>query len=123
MKDITFSEFSKRLTEVAKARKIFAPITGKNITEAFTFYQEILADEKRDVLISTQKGGKKPLTPLDNYIRPRCRECDEDMRLQINVPDMDGKIWKTAWHCLKCLTYYYSDKTAREWMDELPKAT
>ncbi len=116
---MTFEEFSKRTNEVAKARKIFIPNLTNNITEAFRLYQEVLAEEEMEVSISSAVGGNRPQTPFDDLIRPKCEECGVDMMLMVKVGDMDGKVWNTAWHCNKCLTDVYSDKTIDDWMREL----
>ena len=102
--------------------RIFIPSITNNITEAFKFYQDILAEEKMEIFISTAAGGNRPQTPLDDFIRPKCEECGIDMMLKMKVGDIDGKVWETAWHCNNCLTDVYSDKTIHEWMKELEVA-
>jgi predicted lactoylglutathione lyase len=89
------------------------------MTDAFRLYQEVLAEEKMEVFISTATGGSKPQTPIDDYERPKCPECDVELMLRLNVKDIDGKVWNTSWFCQKCLTDYYSEKTPQEWMHEL----
>lgn len=120
MKQMNFQEFSKRVEEVNKASKIFAPLTD-NVSKAFELYQEVLAEEKMEIFVSSATGGSRPKTPIDDYNRPKCPECDIDLMLRINVKDIDGKEWNTSWFCQKCLTDYYSDKTVQEWMQELRK--
>lgn len=121
MKKLSYAEFQKRVDEVNRASKIFAPITN-NVTEAFEFYQQILADdeEKMKVTVSTAEFGNGPMTPMDDFERPRCPECDTNLRLKVGkVLDGDGKEWPTAWVCEKCKAEFYSEKTAEEWMKEL----
>lgn len=120
MKKMEYKEYVQRLNELAKARRIFMPHITKNVNEAFELYQELFAEEKLDIFISTAATGGRPMTPMDDYIRPQCPECNVDMRLKIGTKDQDGKIWPTAWFCEKCLAEYYSDKTPVEWMKELP---
>jgi hypothetical protein len=121
MKSINYEEFVKRTQEITKARKIFVPHITKNISIAFELYQGILADEKRDVFISTAIGGNEPQTPMHDYERPRCPEDDKALYLKIMVPDKNGKIWNTAWYCKECGSEFYSDKEAEDWIRELVK--
>jgi len=119
MKKMNFDEFNKRVNEVNKAYRIFSPLTN-NMTEAFRLYQEVLAEEKMEVFISTEVGSR-PVTPLDDFERPKCPECQIDLRLKANIKDQEGKEWNTSWFCEKCFVEFYSDKTVQEWMNELRK--
>jgi hypothetical protein len=120
MKKLNYTEFQNRINEVSKASKIFAPLTN-NVSKAFELYQEVLAEEKMEVFISTSTGGNRPQTPIDDYERPKCPTCDVELMLRFNVEDIDGKKWNTSWFCRTCLTDYYSDKTVQEWMNELQR--
>lgn len=119
MKKMTYEEFAKRTIEIAKARRIFTPHITANITTAFEIYQEILAEEKMQAMISTLQGGQKEPSFFDMFERPKCPECGTDMRLRIDTADADGKHWPTAWVCTTCLAEYYSEKTPQEWVEEL----
>jgi hypothetical protein len=120
MKKMNYEEFQKRVTEVNKAAKIFAPLTN-NISEAFKLYQEVLAEERMEVFISTSVGGNKSPMMMDEYSRPKCPECDVDLGLRLFAVDGDGKRWATSWVCVKCEAEFYSEKTVPEWMNELRK--
>jgi hypothetical protein len=119
MKRMSFDEFSKRIKEVAKARKIFIPSFTNNISVAFDLYQEVLAEEKMEVFITTAMGGNRPLEPMDDFETPRCPECQSSMRLRIVPKDINGKEWPTSWYCTACLSEYYSEKSIIDWMKEL----
>ena len=122
MKELTQDEWSQRLLDMQNARKIFIS-TGltKNISVAFEVYQELLADEKLDVFVSTMQG--KPVrTPMDLVDRPQCDDCNLPMRMKINPTDKDSKTWATSWACMKCGLEYYSDKTPQQWYEELKNA-
>jgi hypothetical protein len=119
MNKLNFKEFQKRVNEVNKAYRIFSPLTN-NMTEAFRLYQEVLAEEKMEVFVSTATGNR-PMTPIDDFVRPKCPECDIELMLRTNVRDVNEKVWNTSWFCQTCLTDYYSDKTVQEWMQELKK--
>jgi len=119
MKKLTYKEFEERVEAVAKASKIFIPHITTNISIAFELYQTILAEEERALIISTFEAGQKALTPMDDYERPTCPECDVVMRLKIFAKDSEGKEWATAWVCGQCFAEFYSDKTPEEWMKEL----
>jgi len=120
MKKLNYAEFQKRISEVNKAAKIFAPLTN-NISEAFKIYQEVLAEEQLEVFVSTAVMGKQAMTPMDDFERPKCPECDLDLRLKVSPVDAEGVKWNTAWVCVQCQAEYYSDKTVGEWMQELRK--
>ncbi len=122
MKKLNYEEFQKRINEVNKAYRIFSPLTN-NMTEAFRLYQEVLAEERMELFVSTEVMGNRPLTPMDDFERPNCPECETDLRLRINAKDVTGKLWKTSWVCEKCNAEFYSDKTVQEWMNELEKRT
>jgi hypothetical protein len=90
MKKMTHEEFIQRTNEVAKANRIFGNLTDNNISLSFQMYQEILAEEKMEVFISTSMGGNRRPTPMDAYERPKCPECHLDMRLRIDALDVEG---------------------------------
>lgn len=121
MKKIDYKEFSDRLQEVAKARRIFIPNITNNITVAFELYQEILAEERRDVFVSTITGGREAQTEMHDYDRPVCPEDNIPLYLKVMAVDRDGKIWSTSWYCKKCGIEFYSDKTTDDWIKELTK--
>ena len=84
MRKVTYKEFQARLEEVEKARRIFidSGITS-NITTAFAIYQEVLAEERMAVMVSTEEYGQRPMNIMDLYIRPRCKKCKAEMRLRV----------------------------------------
>jgi hypothetical protein len=120
MKQMNYDEFSNRVSEVNKAYRIFKPLTN-NMTEAFRLYQEVLAEEKMEVFVSSATGGNRPVTPMDDFERPKCPECQIDLRLRVGAKDENEKEWNTAWYCEKCKAEFYSDKTVQEWMNELQR--
>lgn len=120
MKKLAYEEFQKRTQEVLKAQRIFGNFSD-NISVSFAIYQEVLAEEKMEVFISTSVGGKRPLTAIDEYDRPKCPDCTIDMRLRVEAVDENGKHWNTAWVCVKCQAEFYSENTVGEWMRELKK--
>ena len=120
MKKLNYEEFNRRTLEVNKAYRIFKPLTN-NMTDAFRLYQEVLAEEKMEVFISTATSGNKPLSPLDDFERPKCPECQTDLRLRVGAKDENEKEWNTAWFCEKCQAEFYSDKTVQEWMNQLQR--
>ena len=120
MKKLTYEEFSRRINEVNKAYRIFKPLTN-NMTDAFRLYQEVLAEEKMQVFVSSATGGNRPVTPMDDFERPKCPECQIDLRLRVGAKDENEKEWNTAWFCEQCKAEFYSDKTVQEWMNELQR--
>jgi len=124
MKKLTYDEFQDRLRAVSNARRIFIKSgLTTNITHAFELYQEILVEEeaRHAVTVSSAVAGNRQMSPFDELVRPKCDECDTDLRLKLNAKDPDGKKWPTAWVCEKCGAEYYSEKTQHEWIAELKK--
>lgn len=121
MEKLTYEEFTKRTIEVARANKIFGNLTDNNISLSFAMYQEVLNEKEMEVFISTSMGGNRPPTMIDEYKRPKCPECNIDMRLRVDALDAEGTRWATAWVCVQCMAEFYSDKTVKEWMEELKK--
>lgn len=109
-------EFQERLNTVAKARKIFIEsglLPDKNITHAMQLYQDIFAEEEMAVTIS------KINTPFGNIERPRCDECDSEMKLNQMPKKIGNKVYPTTWVCTKCSIQEYTEKTAEQWYEEL----
>jgi len=119
MKKLTFNEFQARVEAVAKASKIFIPHITDNISIAFELYQKVLAEEEMPLTISTEETSHQAMTPMDDFERPKCPECNMDMRLKLFAKDPDGKEWPTAWVCGNCLAEFYSEKTELQWRQEL----
>ena len=115
---MNYTEFQKRILEVNKASKIFAPLTN-NISKAFELYQEVLAEEKMEVFISTSTGGSKPQSPFDDYERPLCPDCNSPMRFRI-IPPNDENV-NTQLVCENCDLVLDSEKTIQEWYQLLEK--
>ena len=118
MKKLNFTEFQNRINEVNKAYRIFNPLTN-NMTEAFRLYQEVLAEEKMEVFISSSVGGNRPMTPMDDYERPLCPDCDNPMRFRVLQPNDDGV--NTQLVCENCDLVLDSEKTIQEWYQLLEK--
>ncbi|MCC7570628.1 Mut7-C RNAse domain-containing protein [Candidatus Micrarchaeota archaeon] len=114
MKNLSYDEFKERVSDLAKARKIFI-VSGitNNISVAFDLYQEILAEDKKKVFISRMNS------PISDADRPRCGECNALLRLLVKPRIIDGESYPTTWVCNVCHAEYYTTKTAEEWMEEL----
>ena len=125
MRKMNYEQFQARVHEVAKARKIFIkPGLTNNITHAFELYQEVLASERMEVIISTVIGGNRPLTPLDNFKRPKCPECGAGFRLApVNTGPRDqvGGDYHSQWYCTKCNNSVFNKETVQEILEQLAK--
>ena len=117
MKKLTHTEFQHWVNEVNKAYRIFSPLTN-NMTEAFRLYQEVLAEERMEVFVSTA-AGNRPLTPLDDFERPLCPDCNSPMRFRI-IPPNDENV-NTQLVCENCDLVLDSEKTIQEWYKILEK--
>ena len=118
MKKLTHTEFQHRVNEVNKAYRIFSPLTN-NMTEAFRLYQEVLAEEKMEIFVSVEVFGNKPMTPVDDYERPLCPDCNSPMRFRI-IPPNDENV-NTQLVCENCDLVLDSEKTIQEWYQLLEK--
>lgn len=112
MKKLNYQEFQKRLIEVNHARRIFNNLTGDQIDKSFAVYQEILASEPMDVMITSTKTGRMPGAKV-------CPECSMRMDLMGGVSDEEGNKWPSAWFCSACFLILYNDKTINEAMMEV----
>ncbi len=120
MKRLTFEEFSHRVNEYNKAARIFAPLT-KNIVDAFKIYQEVLAEEKMEVFLSTEILGNRPMTVMDDFERPQCPDCGTDMRFRIIPPNDDGILTQLVCGNDECDTVLDSNMSIFDWMKVLEK--
>ena len=114
MKNLMLEEFEDRVNALQRARKIFNNLTGNNISKSFEAYQEILAEQKREVQVSAKQGNK---TILDFYNRPECPDCGAEMQIR-PLPKNEENV-KTQLVCTKCDTLLNSDMTLDEWLKEL----
>jgi len=129
MKKLRLEEFQDRINAVVKARKIFIPHITKNISIAFGLYQEILAEQKRDIFLNTISGGQRSKTFIDRYKRPKCPKCGKELGLRIldELTEKENpKGWRTCWVCpdsfiedAECFYEEYSRKSVNDWMQEL----
>ena len=118
MKKLTHTEFQHRVNEVNKAYRIFKPLTN-NMTEAFRLYQEVLAEERMELFVSTQVMGNRPLTPMDDVETPLCPDCNSPMRFRMIPPNDEGV--NTQLVCENCDLVLDSEKTMPEWFKILEK--
>jgi len=118
MKKMNYTEFQHRVNEVNKAYRIFKPLTT-NMTEAFRLYQEVLAEEKMELFISIEAFGNRPMTPIDDYERPLCPDCNSPMRFRIIPPNEENV--NTQLVCENCDLVLDSEKTIQEWYQMLEK--
>ena len=122
MKKLTQEEFEDRIRAIQRARKIFieSDLT-RNITTAFELYQEIFAEREREIFLSTQVYGNKPLTIMDRYERPKCPDCNSDMMFR-QVPENKEGI-KTQLVCSSegCQTVLNSEEDLNWWMKNLKR--
>lgn len=118
MKKMNYAEFQHRTNEVNKAYRIFSPLTN-NMTEAFRLYQEVLAEEKMEIFVSTAVFGNRPMTPIDDFERPLCPDCNSPMRFRVLKPNDEDV--NTQLVCENCDLVLDSDKTIQEWYQLLEK--
>jgi hypothetical protein len=118
VKKLTFEEFNRRTNEVNKAYRIFKPLTN-NMTDAFRLYQEVLAEERMEIFVSTAVMGNRSMTPMDDFERPLCPDCQSPMRFR-PVPQNDEGV-NTQLVCENCDLVLDSEKTIQEWYQMLEK--
>lgn len=84
MNKLSAEEFQDRVQAIARARKIFikSGLTN-NITEAFTLYQEVLAQEERQLSLRGDRNGTRVRTMMDGHVRPLCPYCGQDIVFKI----------------------------------------
>ena len=122
MKTLTKKEFMDRAEAIIKAKQIFIPHFTMNITIAFEIYNEMLAEEKHQLKLTTERTRDYGI--LSESQRPLCPECSTEMGLrEINTPQgkQNLKGYKSSWICEKCLHEEYSTNTLQDWLKELKK--
>ena len=124
MKEMSKSEFVDRASSILRARKIFVPHITKNISIAFEIYQELLAENKRQ--LELQATRSRDFGPLMGLIRPSCPDCGAELGLRlIGCPkgrkNMHG--WRSSWVCPndECCYEEFSKKDLQGWVDTLEK--
>jgi hypothetical protein len=63
--------------------------------------------------------GNRPMTPIDDYERPLCPDCNSPMRFRVLQPNNEGV--NTQLVCENCDLVLDSDKTIQEWYQLLEK--
>ena len=119
MNKLTQQEFQDRIEAVSRARRIFINLTDGNITNAFTLYQEVLAERDREVFLKTINSGNRPPALFDRYERPKCPDCGADMMFRPLAANPDG--YKVMLSCSspECQTVLYSENDIDWWEKEL----
>jgi hypothetical protein len=112
-------EFQDRIEAVARARKIFINLTEGNITNAFTLYQEVLAEQDRKIWISTAISGNRPPALFDKYDRPKCPDCGNDVMFMPLKPNPEGYQVMLTCENPECKTVLYSEMSIEDWEKEL----
>ena len=120
MKTMNYNEFQHRILEVNKAYRIFRPLTN-NMTDAFRLYQEVLAEEQMEVFVSTVTHGNRPMTPMDDYERPKCPDCQSSMWLRMVPQNEDGIQTQLVCSNDQCDTVLDSQLCMSEWQKVLKK--
>lgn len=120
MKQLSFEEFRRRAKAIQRARKIFMDngLTDRNLNNAFRAYQELLAEEKRDVSIPAAAVPPMDFIIFEN-IMPTCPKCNHNPTVirEINIPKgpSNRNGYNSAWLCEKCAWERYSFLTLHEW--------
>lgn len=119
MNRLTQEQFNDRVQAVSRARRIFGELTEGNITRAFEAYQLILAEQEREIFITTAMSGNRPPSPFDKYDRPKCPDCGADMLFRILKENAEG--YKVLLTCEnpRCSTILYSENDIEWWEKEL----
>lgn len=119
MKKLTKEEFRDRVNAVHRAKKIFSGLTEGNITIAFEAYQEILAEQERQINITAKQAVGMTSSPFNDLERPRCPECGEVMNLRPVPKNEEGVNSQLVCANPKCDTVLDSDLTLPQWMEKL----
>jgi hypothetical protein len=119
MKKLTQEEFNDRVQAIHRAKKIFSALTKGNITNAFIAYQEILAEQERQINISAKQAIGMTSSPFNNLERPKCPECGEVMNLRPVQPNDEGINSQLVCANPKCDTVLDSELTLQQWMEKL----
>jgi hypothetical protein len=122
MNKLSEKEFRDRIEAIGRARRIFLK-TGitDNITEAFRIYQEILAEQKRELWLTSAIHGDRPHTYLDGYDRPECPDCGANMMFRATPKNSAGVQTQLVCSNPECDLVLNSEKSMSDWEKELKK--
>ena len=121
MNKLTQEEFEDRTKAVARARRIYINLTGGNITDAFQLYQEVLAEQEREVIINTLTSGNRTRTLFDNFDRPKCPTCGALLMFRPVAPNNEGTQVQLVCENPQCDMVLNSPESLQEWADKLRK--
>jgi len=119
MKKLSREEFESRVIAIGRARKIFCPLTGGNISKAFQAYQDILAKEERAVMLSTKVFGNKPFMYMNGQSRPKCPVCGSNMLFRVLPENKEGIKVQLVCGSKACDTVLNSTESLEWWQDQL----
>ena len=119
MNRLTQQEFQDRTEAVARARKIFIDLAGGNITNAFTLYQEVLAEQERAVIINTLTSGNRPPALFDQFERPKCPDCGANLMFRGVPANPEGIKVQLVCENPECDLVLNSEMSIEEWAEEL----
>jgi len=124
MKRLAYEGFHDRVEALLRARKIFIPHITKNISIAFEIYQELLAEQERDLYLESERQYMYSI--ISGYIRPLCPDCNSELYLRVIYPEegpSNTQGYQSCWICIKddCIYEKYSMETMSQIIKTLKK--
>jgi hypothetical protein len=121
MKRLTAEEFQDRLRAFDRAHRIFGNLTDNNITKSFEAYQEILAEQEREIHMDARRMQGMTGSDMDNYERPECPICGSDMGFRLVPPNDENIVTQLVCMSDTCDTVLDSELTLEGWKEVLTK--
>lgn len=117
-KRLTKEEFSWRVNEINRARKIFGELTEGNITKAFEAYLEVFEDRETEIFLSSSqlpviKDQKMKFKDV------KCPDCGHFMLFRHVMPNAVGIESQLVCSNKDCDTVLNSEHNLRWWRKAL----
>ena len=120
----TYEEYRDREDAIHRARRIFI-FSGftKNVSLAFTAYQQLLSETERPIMVRTSWYDKFAATQFDDLERPLCPDCGDIMFFRNVQKNNEGVLSQLVCSNPRCDVVLNSEHTLDWWKAFLPKRT
>jgi ribosomal protein S27AE len=105
----------EEIIQKAREKYINSGIT-MNITEALRLYLAHDATPEEQIPLFVTSPATHKIKTLLETNRPKCDDCGAGLFMQIDVRDVNGTLYPTAWVCNACGRIEYSDWTQEQWL-------
>lgn len=117
MKKLTSHEFHKRLEVINRALELYGEAAGGNINKAL----EMLNEPDFEIIIPAERMEGLTGSEWDDYDRPLCPDCGEEMFFRVCPPNDEGIKTQLLHQPGGCKTVLSFELTLDDWREVLKK--